>query len=70
MHQAYLVLGNAKQFPISAKVGRQELSYGDERLVGAFDWNNIGRVFDAAKLRYENDTLWVDAFTESRGAGK
>jgi len=29
---------------------RQELSYGDERLIGAFGWNNIGRVFDAAKL--------------------
>lgn len=63
LNQAYFVLGNAKEFPITAKVGRQELSYGDERLVGAFDWNNIGRVFDAVKLRYENDTLWVDAFT-------
>jgi hypothetical protein len=62
LNQAYLVLGNAKQFPITAKVGRQELSYGDERLVGAFDWNNLGRVFDAAKVRYENDTFWVDAF--------
>lgn len=62
LHQAFLGLGDAKQFPLTAKVGRQELSYGDERLVGAFDWNNLGRVFDAAKLRFENDTLWVDAF--------
>jgi hypothetical protein len=62
LHQAFIGLGNAKEFPLTAKVGRQELSYGDERLVGAFDWNNIGRVFDAAKLRCENDTLWVDAF--------
>ena len=49
-----VTLGNPKEFPVTLKVGRQELSYGDERLVGAFDWNNIGRVFDAAKLRYEN----------------
>ena len=62
LHQAYLRLGNPKDFPISLKVGRQELSYGDERLVGAFDWNNLGRVFDAAKLRFENEQLWVDVF--------
>jgi hypothetical protein len=62
LHQGWITLGNPKEFPITAKVGRQELSYGDERLVGAFDWNNIGRVFDAAKLRFENDSLWVDAF--------
>lgn len=62
LHQAHVTLGNAKAFPLTAKVGRQELSYGDERVVGAFDWNNIGRVFDAAKVRYQNDTLWVDAF--------
>jgi len=62
LHQAYLALGNVREFPLSAKIGRQELAYGDERLVGAFDWNNIGRVFDAAKLRFENDTFWVDTF--------
>jgi hypothetical protein len=62
LQQGWIALGNAKEFPITAKIGRQELSYGDERLVGAFDWNNIGRVFDAAKLRFENDSLWVDAF--------
>jgi hypothetical protein len=62
LHQAFLALGNPREFPLAAKVGRQELRYGDERLVGAFDWNNLGRVFDAAKLRFENDTLWADAF--------
>ena len=62
LHQGYLALGNAKAFPVTAKLGRQELNYGDERLVGAFDWNNLGRVFDAAKLRFQNDSVWVDAF--------
>jgi hypothetical protein len=62
LHQAYLRLGNPQEFPLSLKVGRQELIYGEERLIGAYDWNNIGRVFDAAKLRFENPALWVDAF--------
>lgn len=63
LHQAYLGLGNAREFPVTAKIGRQELSYGDERLVGAFDWNNIGRVFDAGKLRYDSEPVSVDLFS-------
>ncbi len=63
LHQAYLGLGNHKEFPLSLKVGRQELSYGEERLVGAFAWNNVGRVFDAAKLRWQNSWFSGDFFT-------
>jgi hypothetical protein len=63
LHQGYVQLGGWNDVPLSLKVGRQELSYGDERLVGAFDWDNNGRVFDAAKLRYDHGDFWVDAFT-------
>ena len=38
-----------------AKVGRQFLSYDDERLFGELDWNVAGRSHDALKLGYEND---------------
>jgi hypothetical protein len=62
LHQAYVMVGNPKEFPVSLKVGRQELSYGEERIIGAFGWNNIGRVFDAAKLRWQNDWIAADAF--------
>jgi len=60
LHQAYFTLGNHKEFPLSLKAGRQELSYGDERLIGAFGWNNIGRAFDAAKVRWQNAWFGVD----------
>ena len=63
LQQAYVTIGNHKEFPLSLKVGRQELSYGEERLVGAFGWNNIGRVFDAAKVRYQNEWFGADFFT-------
>jgi hypothetical protein len=63
LHQAFVTLGNHKEFPVSAKVGRQEFIYGDERLVGAFAWNNIGRVFDAARLRWQNAWFAAEAFT-------
>ncbi|MCG3148277.1 MAG: hypothetical protein PCFJNLEI_01720 [Verrucomicrobiae bacterium] len=64
LRQAYLQVGNPKEFPLSVKVGRQELSYGDERLIGTFDWNNFSRTFDAVKVRYEDQSrhFWVDAF--------
>lgn len=38
-----------------AKLGRQILSYDDERIFGALDWNVAGRSHDALKLGYEND---------------
>ena len=62
LRQAWVGLGDPKKFPLTVKAGRQELIYGDQRLVGIADWLNIGRVFDAAKLRYESANFWVDAF--------
>jgi hypothetical protein len=63
LHQAYVTIGNHKEFPLSLKLGRQELSYGEERLIGAYAWNNIGRTFDAAKLRWQNEWFAADFFT-------
>jgi hypothetical protein len=65
LRQGYLEFGDAKTFPLTLKVGRQVLSYGDERLIGSFDWNNIGRTFDAAKLRWEEKLWWLDAFAST-----
>src|SRR5688572_10297136 len=65
LRQAYIEIGNTKEIPWGIKVGRQILSYGDERLIGAFDWNNIGRTFDAVKLSYKTPTWWVDAFAST-----
>ena len=65
LRQAWVEFGNPKEFPLTLKLGRQILSYGDERLIGAFDWNNIGRTFDAARLRWEEKTWSLDAFAGS-----
>jgi hypothetical protein len=63
VHQAFLLVGNHKEFPLSLKVGRQELAYGDQRLVGHFRWNNNARTFDALKVRYQSALFGVDLFT-------
>jgi hypothetical protein len=62
LYQAFVRLGDPSRFPLTAKIGRQELIYGDERLVGNADWYNVPRTFDAAKVRFEVPNLWVDAF--------
>jgi hypothetical protein len=62
LRQAWVAFGNPDLFPLKAKVGRQELIYGDQRFIGVADWLNFGRVYDAAKLRYVTSNFWVDAF--------
>jgi hypothetical protein len=61
-HQGWFELANYKEFPFGLKFGRQELSYGDERLIGVSDWSNTGRVFDAVKLRWQAKKCWLDFF--------
>src|SRR5205085_6831943 len=39
---------------LSLKIGRQELVYDDQRLLGNLDWLQQGRRHDAAVLKYEN----------------
>ena len=65
LRQGYVEFGNAREFPLTLKIGRQVLSYGDERLVGSSDWNNLGRTFDAAKLRFEQPKWWVEGFAST-----
>lgn len=58
---ASLEVGDPKH--LSLKLGRQVLSYGDERLVGPLEWLNFSRTFDAVKLRFQAPAWWVEAFT-------
>jgi hypothetical protein len=62
LHQGYIQLSDVGRHPLSLRLGRQELAYGDERLVGAFGWSNVGRSFDAVKARWNWDHVWLDGF--------
>ncbi len=65
LRQAYVDISDYSKCPWGLKVGRQILSYGDERLVGAFEWNNFGRTFDAVKLTYKTKGFTADAFVST-----
>lgn len=45
---------------LDAKVGRQVLSYDDERIMGEVDWTQQARNHDAALLQYADDHFMVD----------
>ena len=64
LRQAYAEIG-ASQAPASLKVGRQALIYGDSRLIGAPNWSNTSRVFDAARLQVRGSGAKLDLFSAS-----
>jgi alginate export protein len=62
LHQGYILVKNLGLPGLSLKVGRQEILYGDQRLVGNFGWSMVGNSFDAAKLMYSTPLVDVDLF--------
>ncbi len=47
---------------LTARLGRQELLYGNQRLVSPLDWANTRRTFDGYKLMYSGLDWDVDGF--------
>jgi hypothetical protein len=62
----YADVGSAKS-AVTVRGGRQELVYGDQRLVGHLGWTNAARSFDGVKatVRNQSKTLSVDMFAAS-----
>ena len=50
---------------ISVRVGRQELAFGEQRLIGPSNWSNTARTFDAGRITFRTKALSVDAFGAS-----
>ncbi len=64
LRQAFVDLGSAKA-PLTARLGRQEIAFGDQRLVGHANWLNAGRSFDAARLTLKTKPAQIDLFAAS-----
>lgn len=54
INEAWAELHNNGYF---AKIGRQQLAYDDDRILGTLDWNQAGRFHDAVTLGYESLAL-------------
>ena len=64
LRQAVVDVGNAKA-PVVARLGRQEIAFGDQRLVGSANWLNTGRSFDAARVTIRSKPAQIDLFAAS-----
>jgi len=61
-YQGYVVIKDKKSLGLKIKLGRQEMVYGDQRLIGNNSWGNLGRSFDGGVFHIENEDFFVDAF--------
>ncbi len=57
--QAYLQY-NTGDFGL--RIGRQQLVYGDQRLLGHLGWKDVARTFDGVKAMYKANGLSIDTF--------
>ncbi len=66
LYQAYIDMNNIADYPVMLRIGRQELSYGREYLIGNNDAgkNFSGLSFDAVKLVYTDtdNSFQIDAW--------
>src|SRR5262249_10164610 len=59
----YVELGDIEKKNVGLRVGRQDLIFGEERLLGRFDWANTARSFDAVRVTVRNRGYRLDAFS-------
>ena len=57
-------IGDAKA-PVALRLGRQELAFGEQRLLGHLAWVNTGRSWDAARITMRAAMFQVDIFGAS-----
>jgi hypothetical protein len=62
LHQGYVDIEAVFGAPITVRAGRQELSYGDQRLISSLDWSNIGRAWDGVRAWYSGEGFQLDGF--------
>lgn len=65
LRQAYIEIGDTEKSKVALRVGRQELNFGEERLIGSVNWLNNARTFDAARATIRFHDYRLDAFSSS-----
>jgi hypothetical protein len=65
LRQGYVEIGDTEKMTFGFRAGRQELAYGDERLVGNSNWTNVARSFDGFRGTFRHDGVRIDVFAAS-----
>lgn len=61
----YVELGDTEKKTVGVRIGRQELAFGEERLIGNTNWLNTARSFDAVRATFHHKGYRLDAFGAS-----
>jgi hypothetical protein len=64
IRQAYVQLGSEHGW-WDVKAGRQRIAFGSERVIGAAEWGNTARAFDAVRLAIHHHNDRFDIFSSS-----
>jgi hypothetical protein len=65
IRQAFIMLGNTHKGWFDLVAGRQNLSFGSERLIGPSNWSNMGRTFDAIRADLHHNGYNLSLFSAS-----
>jgi hypothetical protein len=65
LRQAYVEFFDRERQGFGVRAGRQEFIFGDERLIGGFNWGNTARSFDAVRAFYAKPKYRIDLFASS-----
>jgi hypothetical protein len=65
IHQAYVEIGDSATGMFSVRAGRQEMSFGDQRLIGPSTWSNTEHTFDVVRGTFRYKSVRLDAFAAS-----
>jgi Alginate export len=55
-------LGEFGDNPLYARIGRQEMFFGSQRLISPLEWSNTRRTFEGARAFWHSECFDVDAF--------
>jgi Alginate export len=56
------LIAPAGEWTGTLRLGRQELSYGAQRLISPLDWSNTRRTWDGGRIILKNNTWRIDSF--------
>jgi len=62
LRQGYVEFGRPDEKSWGLRAGRQELRFGEARLVGSSNWSNVARSYDALRLAYKTTGARLDWF--------
>ncbi|MBI1786494.1 MAG: alginate export family protein [Acidobacteria bacterium] len=65
LRMAFVEVGDAEKGSFGLRAGRQELVFGEQRLVGHVSWLNTARSFDAVRATFRQPGFKLDAFASS-----